>query len=164
MTDKLSKEERSIHMGRIRGTDTKAELTVRRLVHRMGYRYRLHRRDLPGTPDIVLPGRKKVIFVNGCFWHQHPDSNCKLARMPKSRLEYWKPKLAGNRSRDQINRDRLRKLGWGVFIIWECEIAHIEDVEERVHDFLEGTSIFSSGLVVGPDGAPFEGESHARRG
>ena len=149
MADRLSKEKRSIHMGRIRGRDTKAELIVRRLVHRMGYRYRLHRRDLPGTPDIVLPRRKKVIFVHGCFWHQHSDSNCNLARMPKSRLEYWQPKLAGNQSRDQINQNRLRKLGWGVLVIWECKIAHLEDVEEIVRNFLEETCISSSNIAVG---------------
>lgn len=138
MVDIFTKEKRSEHMSRIRGRDTKPELIVRRLVHRMGYRYRLHRRDLPGTPDIVLPKRKKAIFIHGCFWHQHSNPDCKLARMPKSRLDYWKPKLAGNHRRDQINQARLRKLGWEVLVVWECETAHAEHVKSIVRGFLGG--------------------------
>ena len=104
--DTLSKAQRSERMSRVRGKDTKPELLVRRLVHGMGYRYRLHRRDLPGTPDLVFPGRRKVIFVHGCFWHRHPDPACKLARLPKSRTDFWLPKLEGNRARDIENAAR----------------------------------------------------------
>lgn len=136
MADIFTKEKRSRHMSRIRRRDTRPELIVRRLVHRLGYRYRLHCHDLPGTPDMVFRKRKKVIFIHGCFWHQHPDPSCKLARMPKSRLEYWKPKLGGNLSRDQINRSRLSKLGWRVLVVWECETARMADVENIVRDFL----------------------------
>src|SRR5690606_15584870 len=110
---------------------------VRRLVHGMGYRYRLHRRDLPGTPDLVFPGRKKVIFVHGCFWHRHPDPTCKLARLPKSRREFWLPKLEGNRARDVENMARLEELGWESMTIWECQLRDQEALEERVRRFLD---------------------------
>lgn len=98
--DTLSPTERSARMARVKGKGSSAELTIRRLVHRLGYRYRLHGGKLPGRPDLVFPGRKKVIFVHGCFWHRHPDPDCKLARLPKSRHEFWVPKLEGNRARD----------------------------------------------------------------
>jgi DNA mismatch endonuclease (patch repair protein) len=123
-------------MSRIRGKDTKPELVVRRLLHGMGYRYRLHRRDLPGAPDIVFIRRRKVIFVHGCFWHRHPDSRCPLARLPKSRLEFWRAKLEGNRRRDEENEARLRGLGWNILIIWECQIKEISPIETIITDFL----------------------------
>ena len=135
--DTLSKAQRSERMSRVRGKDTKPELLVRRLVHGMGYRYRLHRRDLPGTPDLVFPGRRKVIFVHGCFWHRHPDPTCKLARLPKSRREFWLPKLEGNRARDVENMARLEELGWESMTIWECQLRDQEALEERVRRFLD---------------------------
>ena len=135
--DTLSTVERSERMSRIRDRDTKPELLVRRLVHRMGYRYRLHRRDLPGIPDMVFPRRKKAIFVHGCFWHRHSEPSCKMARLPKSRRDYWEPKLAGNRHRDKDNQTRLRELGWDVLVIWECEVRHIERIKNTVRGFLE---------------------------
>ncbi len=135
--DTLSKAQRSERMSRVRGKDTKPELLVRKLVHGMGYRYRLHRRDLPGTPDLVFPGRKKVIFVHGCFWHRHPDPACKLARLPKSRLEFWLPKLESNRARDIENTARLEELGWETMTIWECQLGDREALEARVREFLE---------------------------
>ena len=136
MKDKLTKQERSDHMRRIRKTDTKPELVVRRATHRLGYRFRLHSKDLPGTPDLVFPRLRKIIFVHGCFWHQH--EGCKLARMPKSRLDYWQPKLLRNRQRDEVALAALRKAGWSVRVIWECEVADEQSVASRVDCFLSG--------------------------
>lgn len=121
MPDNISKERRSENMRRIRSKDMKPEMVVRRLVHGMGYRYRLHRKDLPGKPDLVFPSRKKVIFVHGCFWHQHGDPECKIARRPKSNLDYWNPKLDRNVNRDAQNQAELREAGWEYLIVWECE-------------------------------------------
>lgn len=137
MVDTLSKAERSERMSRVRSKDTKPEMLVRRLIHGMGYRYRLHCRDLPGTPDIVFRRRRMAIFVHGCFWHQHPDPNCKLARMPKSRHEFWGPKLEGNRRRDDANLKKLLELGWNVLIVWECLTHDHEELKENVRTFLE---------------------------
>jgi len=123
-------------MGRVRGKDSRPEMIVRRLVHAMGYRYRLHRRDIPGTPDLAFPSRKKVIFMHGCFWHRHPDPTCKLARMPKSRLDFWGPKLRKNRKRDENNLRRLEELGWQILVVWECEIGHKEQLENKLLEFL----------------------------
>ena len=109
-------------MGRIGSKNTAPELIVRRLLHSLGYRFRLHRKDLPGTPDIVLPGRRKAIFVHGCFWHQHQDPTCPLQTHPKSHTGYWKPKLRCNRERDRINERELTALGWKSLAIWECEL------------------------------------------
>lgn len=136
MTDTLTPEERSERMSRVRGKNTRPEMIVRRLVHAMGYRYRLHRRDIPGTPDLAFPSRKKVIFMHGCFWHRHPDPTCKLARMPKSRLDFWGPKLRENRKRDENNLRRLENLGWQILVVWECEIRHKEQLENRLLEFL----------------------------
>lgn len=136
MGDTLSPEARSERMSRVRGKDTKPEMAVRRTVHAMGYRYRLHRRDLPGIPDLVFGRLKKVIFVHGCFWHRHPDPTCKLARMPKSRLEFWRPKLEGNRRRDEAVQAELRGSGWRVMVVWECGIGHKEQLENNVREFL----------------------------
>lgn len=123
-------------MGRVRGKDTKPELLVRRVVHGMGYRYRLHRRDLPGTPDLVFPGRRKVIFVHGCFWHRHPDPACKLARLPKSKHDFWVPKLERNRERDEDNERQLHALGWDVLSVWECQLSRPEELRARIQEFL----------------------------
>jgi DNA mismatch endonuclease (patch repair protein) len=135
MADSIAPETRSRIMSRIRKTDTEPEMAVRRLVHSMGYRYRLHVKGLPGTPDLVFPARKSVIFVHGCFWHRHP--RCKLCRTPKSRQEYWIPKLEGNRRRDRDNQRQLTQNGWRYLVIWECEIADLQRVARRVQHFLE---------------------------
>ena len=134
MTDILTPEERSERMSRIRSRDTTPELVVRHTVHRMGYRYRLHRRDLPGTPDLVFGPRRKVIFVHGCFWHLH--EGCRRARIPKSRVDFWRPKLEGNRARDERNRAELERRRWGVLVIWECEIKDRSELEQRIEEFL----------------------------
>lgn len=134
MTDTLSKEERSERMARIRGKDSTPELRLRRLVHGMGFRYRLHLRNLPGTPDLVFPARKAVIFMHGCFWHRHPG--CKLARLPKSKLEFWETKLETNRKRDILRQRQLRKLGWRILIVWECQLSDPVRVARRVSKFL----------------------------
>ena len=115
--------ERSAQMARVRGRDTKPELKVRRALHAAGLRYRLHDKKLPGRPDIVLPARRVAVFVHGCFWHRHPDPDCKLARLPKSRLDFWIPKLDGNRARDERKKAQLEALGWTVIEVWECGIG-----------------------------------------
>lgn len=134
MMDTLSTSDRSARMSRIRATDSKPEMTVRRLLHRMGYRYRLHRRDLPGTPDIVFASQKKAIFVHGCFWHRH--QHCHLARMPKTRQEFWGIKLDANRLRDLRNESALADLGWHVLVVWECELRS-QNLERKLVCFLE---------------------------
>ena len=106
------------------------------MVHRLGYRFRLHGRDLPGTPDLVLPRHKTVIFVNGCFWHWHPDPTCAIAGLPKSNLEYWVPKLERTRARDQQHADSLRAALWRVLVIWECELKNPEDVLAQIKESL----------------------------
>ena len=136
-TDTLTPAARSERMSRIHGKDTKPEMTVRRLVHGLGYRYRLHRGNLPGKPDLVFSRRRKVIFVHGCFWHRHPDANCKLARLPKSRLEFWRSKLEGNRLRDLENHKKLTENGWRALVLWECELRDIPKIEEKIRSFLE---------------------------
>lgn len=117
--DKLSKEHRSWNMSRIRGENTSPELLVRSLLHRSGFRFRLHRRDLPGSPDLVLPKHGVVVFVHGCFWHRHP--RCRMASMPKSRRQFWKSKFLENVRRDRRVVSQLTKLGWRAIIIWECQ-------------------------------------------
>lgn len=136
MADTLTPAERSKRMSRIRGKNTRPEMRVRRLIHRMGYRYRLHRRDLPGKPDLVFITRRKVIFVHGCFWHRHPDPTCKLARLPKSRNDFWLPKLEGNRARDIRNQEELQARGWDVLVIWECELHDEEALSNKIQAFL----------------------------
>lgn len=138
MTDTLDPEARSERMSRIRSKDSKPELVVRCLVHGMGFRYRLHRKDLPGTPDLVFGNRKKVIFVHGCYWHRHSDSSCKLARLPKSRLDFWGPKLERNARRDAENSARLKALGWDEMIVWECQVtkANLPRLGENIRKFL----------------------------
>jgi DNA mismatch endonuclease (patch repair protein) len=116
-------------MARVRGRDTKPEMQVRRALHAAGFRYRLHAKDLPGRPDIVFRSRKIAIFVHGCFWHRHDDPDCKLARMPKSRLEFWGPKLASNAARDERDIAALRDLGWTVLVVWECGLTKESTIE-----------------------------------
>ena len=136
MADTLSPSQRSERMARVRGKDTKPELVVRKLLHRLGFRYRLHDSKLPGRPDIVLPKFSTVILVHGCFWHRHAAKTCSLSRLPKSRLDFWEAKLDGNRLRDARNVRRLRKLGWKVLQIWECELSNNAKVQARVLRFL----------------------------
>jgi len=136
MTDTLTPSERSARMALVRNKDTKPELKVRRLIHRMGYRYRLHRHALPGKPDLVFRGRRAVIFVHGCFWHRHPDPACKLARMPKSKADFWEPKLRSNAARDARNRDLLLSAGWRVLELWECQLSDSDQVERTITEFL----------------------------
>lgn len=122
LTDRISPEQRSSLMSRIRGRNTGPEVAVRRLAHSLGFRYRLYRRDLPGTPDLVFPRLRKVILVHGCFWHHHRDSGCRNSVLPKSRQEWWRSKLLANAARDARNLERLTAAGWQVLVIWECEI------------------------------------------
>ena len=136
--DTLTPAERSKRMGLIRGKDTKPEIAVRKLIHGIGYRYRLHEKKLPGKPDLVFASRRKVIFVHGCFWHRHPDPKCKLARMPKSRLDFWRTKLEHNRGRDSRNQARLRQLGWEYLVVWECQLRNLAAVSNQAKMFLEG--------------------------
>ena len=121
-------------MRRIRKTDTKPEMIVRRMVHAMGYRYRLHGARLPGKPDIVLPRHHRVIFVHGCFWHRHhcPDGR----KLPRSKPEYWGPKLERNRRRDVANVEQLRAMGWNVLVVWECETREKQDLVKNLTRFL----------------------------
>jgi DNA mismatch endonuclease, patch repair protein len=134
VTDSITPERRSENMRRIRSKGMRPELLVRRLVHSMGYRFRLHVLDLPGKPDLVLVRLKKIIEVRGCFWHQHGE--CVDSHIPKSRIEYWRPKLQRNKRRDKRNTRQLEKLGWKVFIVWECEVGNLERLQRRLAKFL----------------------------
>jgi DNA mismatch endonuclease (patch repair protein) len=137
MADTLSASERSRQMASVKSKNTEPELIVRKLLYRLGYRYRLHARDLPGTPDIVFRRLRKVVFIHGCFWHRHRAPKCKLARLPKSRIAFWTDKLDGNRQRDLINIRWLRKDGWKVLQIWECQLKDIVKLEQRIVLFLQ---------------------------
>ncbi len=137
VADTLTPAERSQRMSLIRGKNTKPELFVRRLVHGMGYRYRLHAADLPGTPDLVFCRRKCAIFVHGCFWHRHPDTACKIARLPKSRQEFWTAKLSHNRERDVAQVEALGNMGWRVLTIWECQLKEVLELKKNIRRFLE---------------------------
>jgi len=134
MTDNLTPEQRRFNMSRIRSTNTRPELFVRSLVHRMGYRFRLHRRDLPGKPDLIFPSRRKVIFVHGCFWHMH---DCRFGSVtPKSNADYWQNKRRSNVERDKGHVAALNNAGWQVFIVWECQIKSPEKLRENLLEFL----------------------------
>lgn len=136
MVDKLSAAGRSQNMAAIRSGGMKPEMAVRSITHRMGFRYRLHRKDLPGKPDLVFGPRRKVIFVHGCFWHQHADPECKIARRPKSNLDYWGPKLQRNIDRDAANEAKLAAQGWDTLTIWECETKNAGALAQRIRTFL----------------------------
>lgn len=136
MPDTLSPLARSERMARIRSKNTKPEMMVRQLVHRLGFRFRLHRKDLPGRPDLAFMRARKAIFVHGCFWHRHPDPNCPLARWPKSKLEFWRPKLEANRARDDRNCTALLAAGWTFLVVWECELRDREQLENTIRHFL----------------------------
>jgi len=134
MPDEIN-PEKSRQMALIRSKDTKPELIVRTVAHRLGYRFRLHRKDLPGKPDLVFPSRRAIIFVHGCFWHGH---NCKRgSRVPKTRTEYWRAKIARNTARDQRALAALESDGWRVLTIWECELTNQSSLEERLIAFLD---------------------------
>jgi DNA mismatch endonuclease, patch repair protein len=132
--DTISSAQRSENMRRIKSKGMKPELIVRAIVHGMGYRYRLHSRDLPGKPDLVFRSRKKVIEVRGCFWHQH--RGCSGAHIPKSRTDYWLPKLARNTQRDKANCKHLGALGWQVLVVWECEVDDSKQLSLKLAKFL----------------------------
>lgn len=138
--DKISPEKRSENMRRIKSKDTGPELIVRRLSHAMGYRYRLHRKDLPGKPDLVFPGRMAVIFVHGCFWHQHPSASCADSRRPKSNSDFWNNKLDRNVERDKKVKRELCDAGWRILTLWECETKDTAWLEARILKFLGDTS------------------------
>lgn len=134
MADNLTKEMRSKVMRSIRPKDTRPELLVRKILTSMGYRYRLHRKDIPGCPDIAFIGRKKAIFVNGCFWHAH--DNCPIAHIPDSK--FWREKLAANKERDKRNLVKLKCNGWTSLVIWECSVKHPNLVESKLRRFMGG--------------------------
>ncbi len=138
MTDVFSRKKRSEVMSLIRGKNTRPEMLVRSYLHRHGLRYALHRKDLPGKPDIVLPKYKSVVFVNGCYWHRHPE--CKYAYTPRSNVKFWEMKFNENTTRDASNIRILRKLGWKVFIIWECQIRLASNLEKLFLDIIATTS------------------------
>lgn len=123
-------------MSRIRSTGMKPEMIVRRAAHRLGYRFRLHRRDLPGTPDLVFASRRKVVFVHGCFWHRHADPACKAAHVPRSNGAYWGPKLDRNVERDRDARAALEADGWQVLELWECRLKDVAGVDDALQQFL----------------------------
>lgn len=131
-----SKEHRSWTMSRVKGKNTSPEMAVRRIVRSLGFGYRLHEKDLPGKPDLVFRGRRKAIFVHGCFWHRHPDPACKLARLPKSNLEFWQAKLTSNYERDKRNEVALRNKGWKTLNVWECQIRDTEILSRTLAEFL----------------------------
>jgi DNA mismatch endonuclease (patch repair protein) len=134
LTDIFSEEKRSWIMSRVKGYDTKPELLIRSMIFRMGYRFRLHRNDLPGKPDIVLPKHKKIIFVHGCFWHGH--KNCARAKRPTTNEEFWNEKLDENIKRDKRYYRESRKLGWKVLVVWECETKNIDKLQKKLERFL----------------------------
>ena len=134
--DPLTPEQRKKTMQHVKDKDTGPEMTIRRLVHKMGYRYGLHRKDLPGKPDMVFTSRKKIIFIHGCFWHGH---NCKSGRKkPRTNENYWVSKIEKNKKRDVINRKKLKEMGWNILVIWECEINDILKIKNKIEQFLNG--------------------------
>ena len=139
MSDVYSAKIRSSVMSKIRSKDTKPERAVRSALFQLGYRFRLHRTGLPGTPDIVLPKYRAAIFVHGCFWHQHPG--CKLAKHPKSHQEYWNPKLDRNVERDLRNIKELNQLGWRTLIVWECQVSNKDALDNILKTFIVESSI-----------------------
>lgn len=135
-TDNLSPEDRRRTMKSVRSQNTTPELAVRRILFRLGYRYRLNRKDLPGRPDLVFPGRRKIVFIHGCFWHGH---DCKAGnKQPKTNEAYWTRKLQRNKERDQLNYQRLAELGWQILTVWECELKDTSSLERKLIAFLEG--------------------------
>ena len=134
MVDRVSRTKRSEIMRAVRPKDTRPELAVRCIVSRLGYRFRLHPKALPGKPDLAFPSRRKAIFVHGCFWHGH--ARCPKARLPKSRVDYWADKLERNKERDRRKARELKSKGWSILVVWQCQLARPERVERRIDDFL----------------------------
>lgn len=151
MADTRTKAQRRRIMQSVKGKDTGPEWAVRRLLHRLGYRFRLHRKDLPGKPDLVFPGRKKIVFVHGCYWHAH---GCRYGRPPKSRLDYWLPKLERNKQRDAEKTEVLEVLGWQVLVVWQCETKDLDSLAAKLTAFLDdvdsrrSTSSAMSGRMI----------------
>lgn len=141
-------------MSRIRSMDTTPEMVVRRTAHRLGFRFRLHRRDLPGRPDLVFPRWRKIVFVHGCFWHQHPG--CREGRVPSTNTEYWEPKLGRNVQRDAVTQETLQRAGWSTLVIWECECKSEEFVAARLARFLK-----DEGGRPYPTAGPLTAREHA---
>lgn len=146
--DTITPEARSALMSRIRSKNTKPEVAVRSILHALGYRFRLHKKDLPGRPDIVLPRHKKIVLVQGCFWHGH---NCKLASRPKSNSDYWFEKISRNKERDERNSAALRSAGWQILELWECEIRRNNNLTERLYNFMQFSKQDKGGS---PEGEP----------
>ncbi|RKQ64148.1 very short patch repair endonuclease [Oceanibaculum indicum] len=136
MADRVSSNVRRRIMASVGTKNTGPELTVRRLLHRLGYRFRLHRKDLPGKPDIVFPGRRKAVFVHGCFWHGH---DCRWGKLPQSKLDYWGPKIAANMERDVRNRQDLTAIGWRSFAVWQCQLCDLDTLAQELVSFLDDT-------------------------
>lgn len=136
MADRMSPADRSLLMAKVKRSNTKPEMVVRRLLHARGWRYRLHVKGMPGTPDLVFPSRKAVLFVNGCFWHGH---TCRLGRLPSSRPEFWVPKIRANRERDGRKIGQLTSEGWRVLTIWQCSLSRPEVVLQEIESFLRST-------------------------
>jgi DNA mismatch endonuclease, patch repair protein len=134
VVDHVDQTKRSAIMAAVRSEDTTPEMAVRRIVHGLGYRYRLHVRTLPGRPDLVFPSRRRVIFVHGCFWHRHPK--CRYASLPKTRRRYWKAKFDANVERDRRVGQELKRMGWRVLAVWQCELKKTERLTGRLDDFL----------------------------
>ena len=135
MADRLSTERRSENMRRIRDKNTTPEMAVRKMLHSLGYRYRLHVKELPGKPDLVFPSRRCILMVHGCFWHGH--KGCRESRMPQSNQDYWVAKLEKNYARDRVHLRALRRLGWRVMVVWECQTENQSKIEPRLIRFLE---------------------------
>jgi len=136
MADRITKAQRSRNMARVKNKNTAPELIVRKTLHRLGFRFRLHRSDLPGNPDIVLPRHHKIVFVHGCFWHGH---TCPRGKRPSTRQDFWNRKLDGNQKRDKANQDKLKELGWEILIVWECQVKNVDNLEKQLLDFMKDT-------------------------
>ncbi|MGZ8910679.1 MAG: very short patch repair endonuclease [Methylococcaceae bacterium] len=134
MVDKVTPEKRSWMMARIRSQNTAPEIKLRKLIFSMGFRYRLHYKGLPGRPDIIFPGKKKVIFMHGCFWHGHP--NCRASKLPQTRKDFWESKIHTNKERDKRNIMELEKLNWKVLVVWQCELKNLSNIQEIIRLFL----------------------------
>lgn len=133
MAEHITKAQRSRNMARVKNKNTAPELVVRKILHRLGFRFRLHRSDLPGNPDVVLPRHRKIILVHGCFWHGH---DCPRGKRPSTKQEFWNPKLDKNQQRDKANQEKLRELGWQVLVVWECQVKDTDKLTELLSDFM----------------------------
>ena len=142
--DPLSQAQRSAHMARIRRSETKPELIVRRLLHRLGYRFRVQLKGVPGRPDVAFPGRRKAVMVHGCFWHQH--EGCRLAHVPSSRPEFWSAKFARNKERDARLQAKAEAAGWAVLVVWECETKNLGSLQSSLQGFLGAAKLEASAL------------------